>query len=174
VATANVDANSSFVVGSSSSPNRIASYAPYSDKKIYWDYGNTTTGRSSVDYTPYLDTWTKVDLTFDLPSTTQNIYLNGTLAATRTNTAYPNTNPGMFFNGLQSVDILGLGTEHKNATMDEFRVSTIARPANWIALEYANQKTGSTLLTIGSEQSNSAGGTSSGGKIAAGGPIIGN
>jgi hypothetical protein len=36
-------------------------------------------------------------------------------------------------------------------SLDEVRIATVARSADWITLEWNNQKTGSTLITVGAE-----------------------
>jgi hypothetical protein len=39
-----------------------------------------------------------------------------------------------------------------NGSIDEIRVSSIARSSSWISTEYANQNSPSTFYTIGTEQ----------------------
>lgn len=48
-------------------------------------------------------------------------------------------------------------TAYFNGIIDEVRISSIARPANWITTEYNNQSNPQSFLTAGSEVTNSAG-----------------
>jgi hypothetical protein len=43
---------------------------------------------------------------------------------------------------------------YSNVILDEVRVSNIARSANWIATEFANQSAPGTFYTLGAEQNN--------------------
>jgi|GEM_PF-6548407 len=61
VTTAQVQASSAFDVGSNNA-DRFQVHAPWSDSRMYWDYGTIVAGRLSADYTSYLNKWTHVTL----------------------------------------------------------------------------------------------------------------
>jgi hypothetical protein len=46
----------------------------------------------------------------------------------------------------------GISGEYFTGSIDEVRVSSIARSAAWIAAEYSNQNSPSTFYTVGSAQ----------------------
>lgn len=113
--------------------------------------GVSTAGMGGAPYTCYIpvtttvNAWQKIDGVID--GNNLSVYLNGTLVATKTcTTALPanpigylgryNANYGEYFEGL----------------IDEVRVSTVARSADWIAAEYANQISPSTFYTFSTEQ----------------------
>ena len=63
VLTADVQGSSAFGVGPASTTNRLQCHCPWSDKNLYWDYGDIASGgRVSTDYTSFLDKWTHVVL----------------------------------------------------------------------------------------------------------------
>ena len=113
-------------------------------------------GNNSGDFTPanfyMLDgntavsagVWTKID--FTKSGNTVTIYRNGVSDATGTNTA------NLVDSGLAS----RIGTRESldtmmNGSIDEVRLSNIARPAGWIATEYKNQNSPATFYAVGSE-----------------------
>jgi len=53
-----------FSIGNRASPNRVQAHCPWSNKWLYWDYGDIgrSTGRRAVDFTPYLGKWVHVAL----------------------------------------------------------------------------------------------------------------
>jgi hypothetical protein len=65
----------------------------------------------------------------------------------------PTTVTGVFAFASTQVNLARFGTfgNYAAATLDEARVSNIARSANWIATEYSNQSDPATFYTIGSE-----------------------
>src|SRR5689334_6166669 len=91
VATAQVQNSSLFSVGNMDTPNRFQAHAPWSDKKIYWDYGDLgTSGRVSADYTAYLDKWTHVALvSAGNGGNFMAIYLDGVAVVTATSSDGP-------------------------------------------------------------------------------------
>jgi len=96
------------------------------------------------------DSWTLLHWTFDGPSRNSRLYRDGALVAG------PNThNTGIDTQG--TAGYLGnapaaFGTNMGvNATLDEVRIIGIARDADWIAAEAANQATPSTFYSIGAE-----------------------
>ena len=143
---ANLQNAASFTIGNSDNPNRIAALVPYSDSTVYWDYGSWNGGgRISTSYSSYLGAWTYVTLKYDASSTIHSIYLNGALATSSTNSNAPQaTETGI------DVGTWPLFNFYSHASMDEFRVSTIARSADWIATEYNNQSSPSTFYNEGS------------------------
>ena len=86
-------------------------------------------------------------------------YINGTLAATDSGTQEPVGNTSYIFIG-QS-DVFGDGAYTGN--LDEIRVSSAARSADWIKTEYNNENSPSTFITVGSAQTSGG----SGGRVVA-------
>lgn len=92
-------------------------------------------------------TWYMVTAVID--GGTQKIYVNGT-ADTTTNTVsgtIRTTNADDFYIG-RSFPTLN----HVDGFMDEVRLLSVARSADWIATEYNNQEASSTMVTVGSEE----------------------
>jgi YD repeat-containing protein len=143
VAAAN-QSGSAFTIGSSDIPNRIQANAPWSDGTLYWDYGSYSSGgRISQSYSNYLGSWTYVALEFDSSSSKHSIYLNGALTASSTNSNTPQT--------VQTgIDIGAWPSYYEHGNIDEFRVSTNARSADWVSTEYSNQSAPGTFSIIGS------------------------
>jgi YD repeat-containing protein len=142
VAAAN-QSGSAFTIGSSDIPNRIQANAPWSDGTLYWDYGTYSSGRISQSYSNYLGSWTYVALEFDSSSSKHSIYLNGALTASSTNSNTPQT--------VQTgIDIGAWPSYYEHGNIDEFRVSTNARSADWVSTEYSNQSAPGTFSIIGS------------------------
>jgi hypothetical protein len=93
VATADVKAASAFAIGNNASGAlRCQAHAPYTDKILYWDYSENYAagGRVTADYTPYLDKWTHVVLTFDAATNKHAITLNGVEVASQVSAHSPN------------------------------------------------------------------------------------
>ena len=68
---------------------------------------------------------------------TASLYINGVLNATNT------SGSNMSLNNPQA---LSLGMAGGDADVDEARISSVARSADWVKLEYENQKPGQTLI----------------------------
>ncbi|HEV3026007.1 MAG TPA: LamG domain-containing protein, partial [Planctomycetota bacterium] len=120
VATANVQNSSAFSIGNQDAPNRCQAHAPWSDKWIYWDYGNynTNSGRVSANYTTYLDKWTHVALvSTGSGGAFQGIYLDGVLAVSSTTPV----GPTVTFTGATLGAWTGAGLYHKGG-IDDFRI----------------------------------------------------
>lgn len=105
-----------FCVGTGSNQsNRLQSNAPWSDRTLYWDYGNTSSmGRITIDYTPYLNRWTHVALVsngIDFKA----IYLNGALAASSSLSSVASNLTGLTIGGVP-------GSVYHAGMMDEFRI----------------------------------------------------
>jgi hypothetical protein len=117
VTTAQVQNSSAFSVGSMDTPNRFQSHAPWSDKQIYWDYGDlNANGRVSADYTAKLDKWTHVALvSAGNGGNFMAIYLDGALAVS----AGSSDGPDVALSGLN----IGCwpGLDHKGL-IDDFRI----------------------------------------------------
>jgi YD repeat-containing protein len=136
-------ASSSFTIGGSDNPNRIAASVPWSDSNLYWDYGSWSGGgRLSTSYSSYLSSWTHVVLEYDAGSTTHYIYLNGSLANSNVNSNAPTSTQ-------TGIDVGAWPPYYESGSIDEFRVSTVARSADWVATEYNNQGSPSTFYSVG-------------------------
>lgn len=135
---------SSFSIGGSDNPHRIQLHGPWSDGNLYWDYGDSTAGgRVSTSYASYDDMWSLVSCVFDAPSDLHRIYVNGSAAASSTNSFSPGTTQtGLDIGSWSVIDFFTI------TTMDEFRVSTVARSASWHTAEYNNQSSPSTFYTF--------------------------
>jgi hypothetical protein len=76
-------------------------------------------------------------------SGTLNLYVDGTSVASTANSGGPgNTGPGL-------IGIRFDSTDGFNGTIDEVRISQIARAADWITTEYNNGSNQATFYTIG-------------------------
>lgn len=119
VATAQVQNSSAFSVGNTDNPNRFQAHAPWSDKNIYWDYGDIgANGRISTNYTAYLDKWTHVALVSGgAGGTFKAIYLDGVLAASATTSG----GPAIALTGVNIGRWPGSGLDHKGL-IDDFRI----------------------------------------------------
>jgi len=120
VATANVKNSSAFSFGNQDQPNRCQAHAPWSDKVLYWDYGdaNNNSGRVSTNYASYLDKWTHVVLvSTGSGGAFQGIYLNGTLAVSSTTPK----GPTVTFTGANLGAWKGVGLYHPGQ-LDDFRI----------------------------------------------------
>jgi len=89
--------------------------------------------------------WTFVVGTINVTSGT--IYMNGALDASGTVAAMTGSSGKLY---LANVD--GSAGNGLPASLDEVRVSNIVRSADWIKTEYNNEKSPSTFITFGSQQ----------------------
>ncbi len=80
--------------------------------------------------------WYHVVYTTSNTGATGKVYVNGVLDATASGGSIPITNP----------QALALGVNGGDADVDEARVSNVVRSADWVKLEYENQKPAQTLL----------------------------
>lgn len=88
--------------------------------------------------------------------TTWRIYLNGVLDNSATGTG-PISNARPVYVG--AVDAVGFGSlNFFGGSIDEVRISSSVRSADWVATSYNNQSSPSTFYTIGSEQAAGAAG----------------
>lgn len=109
--------------------NRFQAHAPWSNGRLYWDYGNISdgSGRVTVDYTPYLDKWTHVALVYD-GARGRGIYLDGRLVAQASGDSVGPKDLASLRLGST-----GPGTNHRHkGTIDEFRIWRGARSAERI------------------------------------------
>lgn len=91
-------------------------------------------------------TWTYLAVT--MSSTTYQFYFNGNTDGSGTNGATRTDNAAVNFTlGTNS----GVGSEWYAGKMDELRISTTARSADWIKTTYNNQSSPSTFYTLGGE-----------------------
>ena len=143
VTSGNVQSAAAFTIGASDNPNRIQANDPWSDSNVYWDYGSWSGGgRVSTSYSSYLGSWTYTVLEFDPLSTKHLIYLNGSLVASSTNSNAPTATQ-------TGIDIGAWPTGvYQHGNIDEFRVSTTVRSADWTAAEYNSQSSPSTFYSV--------------------------
>ena len=129
VTTAQVVDSSAFNVGATEAPNRFHTHAPWSDKRIYWDYGDFAAGRIDTDYTAYLDKWTHVVLvSAGNGGAYKAIWLDGVEVATS------NTSDGPDI-ALSGLDIGGWASLGHPGLVDDFRIyDYVLTPAQITAL----------------------------------------
>ena len=150
VPSADVKQGVTLSIGGSDNPNRIVTSAPWSDSTLYWDYGSYSAGgRISTSLSSYLNSWTHVVLEYNLSTSQHLIYLNGSLAASSTNSNAPTSTQTGIWAGVWTPS----NGYYFEGTLDELRVSTSARSGDWIAAEYNNQNSPSSFYSIGSAQS---------------------
>jgi archaellum component FlaF (FlaF/FlaG flagellin family) len=102
---------------------------------VLYGFVNNTNVSTSID-----TNWHYVTLTYD--GTDIKIYKDGAFQANTSRTGSIPT----------STDTLELG-RNLSGWLDEIRVSSTARSANWINTTYANQNSPSTFYSLGSEES---------------------
>ncbi|KAA9325979.1 LamG-like jellyroll fold domain-containing protein [Adhaeribacter soli] len=123
---------------------RFQAHAPWTDKMLHWDYGTTSNGRVSVNFTPYLDKWTHVALvSAGKGGNWKAIYLNGNLAAS-----------GTVSDGASTLGATGMmigrwnGNYHKGS-IDEFRVWNKVRTQSEIQADMNRAISGSSSGLVG-------------------------
>ncbi len=99
---------------------------------------------------PSAATWHLVHLVFNRSGPTDKVYVDGSLQ-TLTTGAHSASAMGNFSNS--SLYFMSRAASALNAagTLDEVRLSTIERTANWVATEYNNQSSPGTFIAMGSE-----------------------
>lgn len=111
---------------------------------VYYNGGFPAAGNSTD-----LNTATNYYITVTTDGTNARCYLNGAIDGTTAFTATPSANTADY-----TIGRLGGGGRNFYGWLDELRFSSgIARSANWIATEYANQNSPSTFFTLGAQQS---------------------
>lgn len=123
-----------------------------------WDTGNYPTYRPSTSARAPQNAWSYAVWTVQGNPKALRVYLDGVLRGADTNLS----NFGLPINfqlELNSNDkplIIGSADQETDEVfvgdLDELRVASISRSADWIATEYANQKAGSTFLAVGPEE----------------------
>jgi hypothetical protein len=114
---------------------------------MYFDFGTCCTNpRANGSYSGYADKWTMVSLTSN-GSTQVRSYLDGVKKYSSEVTA---DNPDVDLTGFYIGS--GASTEYHHGSLDEFRVSTVARAPEWISTEYNDQSAPSSFFTIGDEE----------------------
>src|SRR5205814_3084944 len=111
--------------------------------------GGSLTGVNSAG-TISLNAWSHIAGTFDSSSHVEAIYLNGSRDSTVTNngTAIDYSTSQDLALGQRSPYSPGEGW---NGLVDELRISSVARSADWISAEYNNQNSPATFDTFGTE-----------------------
>ncbi len=123
-------------VGPYESPNRFLA-APWSDGKLYWDYGTHTNGRASADYKPYLDKWTHVALVLEGKNGAYKaIYLDGELAASGT----LSDSPDGVLNGISVGRGFAGQWNYYKGLIDEFSIYNTVLSPEQVKQIYGEQK----------------------------------
>ena len=118
-------------------------------------HGGAGTGASvtSVSSLP-MGTWTHVVGTYD--GSYLRLYINGSQdAQAATSGSIVNTNQDVVIGADTAA-----ATEYFNGMLDEVRISTSGRSADWIATEYRNESSPSTFYSVGSATINGLNGSS--------------
>ena len=99
---------------------------------------------------PSVATWHLIHLVFDRSGPTNKVYVDG-FPQTLTTGTHTASDMGNFSNS--SLYFMSRAANALNAagTLDEVRLSTIERDANWVATEYNNQSSPGMFITMGSE-----------------------
>jgi hypothetical protein len=109
--------------------------------------GGTTKSVSSSSGVMVNGTWVYIAAVYD--GTTWRMYING--APDGTSVA-----GGPVANGAKlefgAVDVAGSPAQYAGGTLDEVRISNVARSAGWILTEYRNQSAPGTYISEGSQQ----------------------
>lgn len=142
LATADVGADGVFgSEGASASNDNIRGLA-WSDTNLYFDYGNTSTGRESASYTSYLDKWSHVACVSEgAGGSFKGIYFDGSVAASDTGSSDgPSGITGKdFFVGRAYQSLYKF-----NGSLNDFQVHQVRRTADWIAEEFAQTNNNAT------------------------------
>lgn len=140
----------SFLYQTITGGSRTGAHIPYADNTLYWDYGDSGSGRLTANYTSYDNLWTHIVLVGKGNNTFQAIYLNGSKISSQTTGNAPTSISDLVIG-------LGMGGNTDTGKTDEFRISNVIRGAGWIQNEYNNQNSPTTFVTIGAENACSAG-----------------
>ena len=140
-ATSFLSSDNSKIVGANSYPQVWVGYpthtALFGDNNVV--NGSTTLATGS---------WYYLVGVADSSGNAMHIYVNG-LKDDTSNVAYANSAYNPF--------IIGSSGSGMNGIIDDVRVSSTARSADWIMTEYNNQSTASTFYSVGSQAANSGG-----------------
>jgi len=128
-----------------SNPIKLSYYGGTNKLGLFLGDGSAETISSSSTLQS-ASTWTYLAVT--MSSTTYQFYFNGNTDGSGTNSA-TRTNSGTVNCTLGTNS--GVGTEWYAGKMDELRISTTARSADWIKTTYNNQSSPATFYTLGGE-----------------------
>jgi hypothetical protein len=100
-----------------------------------------------------LDNWTHISVVYNgsSASNTPIIYVNGISYAVTTLQAPVGTNPG-YAGHPTYLGSNSLNTRTFDGSIDEVRIATVDKSAQWIQTEYNNQKPNSTMISLGLHQ----------------------
>jgi len=120
---------------------------------VHGDIGNgslwlTTSADAGFSYSA--NTWHH--FVYTVTTSGYTIYADGSQIGSGSFSGTP-----LLYNSTHILHIGWYGTEYLIGSIDEVRVSNIARSANWIATEYNNENSPSTFYTVGSAQTGSSG-----------------
>jgi hypothetical protein len=115
---------------------------------LLWS-GNDSSQKLASVTAPTAGQWQYVVLTFDDPTNTARIYMDGAL---------DNSNTSMTNNLADTPEIIkigqhGQGSTTLNGKIDEVRLSSVARSADWITAEYNNQSSPTNFHSVCGEES---------------------
>jgi len=135
-------ADEQFLFGANAGDNRRAYFGVSGGNRLYVGAGNASV--NTIDPGVAIPaTWAYYVLSAD--GSTATPYMNGAAYAT---TAYAWAE-GTMGRSIYIGDVNAASTAPLAGTADEFRISTVARAAAWIAADYANQNSPATFLTVG-------------------------
>jgi hypothetical protein len=118
---------------------------------MIWAGNNDSKDLKSVSTVP-ADTWTHVALTFDDPTNAAKIYLNGTLNSSGT-VDYPLADTAQPI----AIGWSGQGDQYFDGLIDEVRISSTVRSAQWIATEYNSTYRPDLFVSRGTEEASPCG-----------------
>ena len=104
------------------------------DHSVFWNIAGWNTGE-----------WHLATGTFD--GANWNLYVDGTMVATRADTHGPYANSGGVYIGASN--LAGLVTRYFNGVIDETRVSRSARPLAWLQAEHKSERYPGTFVALG-------------------------
>jgi hypothetical protein len=116
-------------------------YYVFTDNVIWYTLNDTdiNTGENFGN-----NTWAHLVFTYN--GSYVNIYLNGSLVYSVPRTGPINTTDKPLYIGRTEV------ADYYNGTIDEVRISNVARSAAWITTEFNNQNSSDTFYTLGNEE----------------------
>lgn len=137
-------AQNSIVVKNGSGVQGLAIFWVTSAGKVYGQFGNNAvTGATTLSTA----TWYHVATVFDGIQPV-DVYVNGALDA---HAAGVGSGTNLGSNLTQIGSDQSVGSRYFNGAIDEVRISSSARSANWLLTEYRNQFAPSVFMTLGAE-----------------------
>jgi hypothetical protein len=117
-----------FALSPDNSANRISAHVPWSDGKVYWDFGNSDSpSPGRLGYLPpeaIVGSWQHFALTASQSGNYMRIYRNGVLEATRVGMdPFESVGSALSIGGVGA----GISNYHFGGLIDEFRIWNIAR-----------------------------------------------